>query len=166
MESKVNMDSAIFSAMQTGEPFATYRKTILGKVFVNIINPFNGIPEGILLAGDPKNDESAMVDVWSEKEDLFFHRMNKNHFAQGTLLKIQRERTVEEKTIEQYSDKELAEILSLKYYSLLKVVGEIKTVPVLMRIVEIAREQEKSEKIIKMLEARVSELQLGTPPTA
>lgn len=162
-----NSDSAIFSAMQSSDPYATYRKTILGKVFINVINSFNGKPEGILLTGDPRNDESAIIDVWSEKEDLFLHRMNKNHFTQGTLLKIKREvNAVEVHTVEQYSDLELAEILKLKYYSMVKLVGEIDTVPVLMRIIEIAREQEKSEKIVKMIEARVSEIQLGTPPTA
>lgn len=160
-----NLDSAIFSAMQAGNPLATYRKTILAKVFINILNPFSGNPEGIILYGDPKNDESARIDTWSEKEDLFFRRMNKNHFTNGTLLKIERETTPEVRTVEQYSDMELGELLRLKYYSLQSKLGEIESAPVLMRLVDIAREQEKSEKIIKTLEARLSEIELKQPPT-
>jgi hypothetical protein len=160
-----NSDSAIFSAMQAGNPYATYRKTILAKVYINILNPFSGNPEGIILYGDPKNDESGRIDTWSEKEDLFLRRMNKNHFARGTLLKIERETPVEVRTIEQYSDAELAELLRLKYYSLQRQLSEIESAPVLMRLIAIARDEEKSEKIIKTLEARLSEVELKQPPT-
>jgi hypothetical protein len=154
------MDSEIFNSMQSGTPFATYRKTIPAKVYVTVLNPFNQKAEGIILYGNPKEDETARIDIWNEALDLSFRRLNKKHFDEGTLIKIIKEVPVEKHNIEQYSDSELLETLSYKYYSLTKVVNDIKTVPVLLRMIEIAREEEKSEKIIKMIEARLSKLQL------
>lgn len=158
----MDFDPRVFSSMQSNTPYATYRKTILGKVYVTVLSPFTNKPEGVLLEGEPKTDERAMVDVWSEMQDLYFKRQNKKHFQEGTIIKVQRE--VKEEfphTIEQYSDDELKEVLNYRYASLVKTINDINTVPVLIRMTELAREGEKSEKIIRAIEARLSEVQLN-----
>ena len=54
MDSSRDMSADVFSAMQTDKPHAVYKKTILGKVFVTVLNPFDESPEGILLQGNPR----------------------------------------------------------------------------------------------------------------
>jgi hypothetical protein len=159
----LGFDPQVFSDMQSGSPYATYRKTILGKVNVTILDPFTMKPEMILLEGEPKTDERASIDIWSEVADLYFRRQmpNKKHFQEGTLIKITKEVKVEPHNIEQYSDEELKEVLKYKYIALSKTLNDINTAPVLMRMVDLAKEMDLSEKITKAIETRLSEVQLN-----
>jgi hypothetical protein len=154
-------DPRVFTAMQNSAPYASYRKTILGKVHVTILNPLTLKPEGILLVGEPKTDERASIDLWSEMEDLYFKRQNKKHFTEGTVIKVQKVEPKETHTIEQYSDEELKEVLKMPFISFNKLLNEVNTTPVLMRMAELAKEMDKSEKFIKVIEARLSAVQLG-----
>lgn len=153
----------VFSAMQTGKPYKTYRKTILGKVSVTLLDPFTDQPIGMLLKGNPKTDETAMIDIWTEREDMFFKRMNKRHFEIGNLLEIVRKEEVAERGIESYSDEELAAVLKTPFLSLQSTINKVESEAVMLRIVDLAREMEKSDKIMKVLESRLSELQSVTP---
>ncbi len=82
-----NLESDVFSAMQTGKPYKSYRKAILGQVYVKILNPFNDVdPMGLILSGVSNTEDTAIVHVWSAKEDQFIHAMNKTHFERGYLV--------------------------------------------------------------------------------
>ena len=151
--------SQIYSAMQLNKPFKTYRKTILAKVSVNILDPFTDIPTGILLTGNPKTDSNASIDLWSEKEDVFFKRMNKRHFEIGNLLEIVRVEEVRERTIESYTDEELSTIINSKFLSLQSILNKTDSVAVLLRMIDLAEGLEKSDKIMSALKSRLSELQ-------
>src|SRR3990167_5569031 len=108
---------AVFSAMQTGQPYKSYIKTILGKLYLHVFDPFKNEAIGLILSGNPrnKNNESCIIDTWSEMDDSFLHRMNPKHFAQGTLLEHTRSGTVKvERTIQEFSDEELANVLAQK----------------------------------------------------
>jgi hypothetical protein len=159
---ELGFDPRVFASMQSASPYASYRKTILGKVYVMVLNPFTNKPEGILLEGEPKEDDKAVIDVWSEMEDLYFKRQNRKHFQEGTIIKVQREEKPEVHTIEQYSDEELKEVINYRYITLNKTLNEITTAPVLMRMLDLAREMEKSERIVKAIEARLSAVQLSS----
>lgn len=149
-----------FSAMQEGSPFKSYIKTILGKVFVTVWDNFAEAPTSLLLTGDPKNqDEDSILDVWSAKEDLFLRNMNRVHFKNGTLIEYVRPAKVRERTIEEWSDEELVELLSSPFLKIQNKLNSIETVPVVFRILGLARDHNKSEKIIKAIELRLSELQ-------
>lgn len=152
------VDSSVFSAMQTGKPYATFRKTILSLVYVTVLSPFNNQPEGLLLKGE-KGSETSMVDVWSEMEYVYFKRMNKKHLETGVVIQVQREDVKEEKIIEQYSDKELEDVINMKYISFQKVLSDITSEAVLFRMLDLAKELEKSAKIIGVIEAKIAELQ-------
>lgn len=167
---KVNSD--IFAAMNGGgKPYRTYIKTILGKVYVTILNMITGTPtpEGVILSGDPrKKDPGAMIDVWSEQEDYFFKKTNKSHFARGILIPYtSAEEVAPVKTIEQATDEELTKIVNSKYFSLVSELNKIESVAVLFRMKNIAEENEKSSKILEAIEARIYEVQLAsyTPKT-
>jgi len=152
----------MFAAMQLEKPFKTYRKTVLGRVSVNYIEPFSGKPSGIILMGNPKTDETARIDTWTEVDDSFFRKMNKRHFEVGNLLEMERIEEVKERTIESFNDEELTKIINSKYFSLQAILDSTTSVAVLFRMVELAKELEKSDKIMKALESRISELQ-ATP---
>jgi hypothetical protein len=150
-----------YSAMQTGNPYRTYKKTVLGRVYVSVIDPFSEQPTGILLYGDPKRgDESCFIDMWSERDDLFFKKMNKVHFASGYIIESPRPEKVQvEIPIEQYSDEQLKGVINLKFLALQAKLNKIESEAVLLRMVDIAENIEKSAAIIRAIKARLSEIQ-------
>ncbi len=152
----------LFSDMQAGRPFKSYKKAILGQVAVVIWDNFQDAPVELILNGFPaRNDEGCIVDVWSDKEDVFFNRVNAKLLKKGLILPYNRpEAPVQvEKTIEQSTDAELVEIVNLKFLALQAKLNKIDSSVVLFRLLDAAREQEKSEKIVKAIEARISDVQ-------
>jgi len=158
-------DPEVFSAMQTGDPVATYQKTILAKVSILVLNPFTGAPEELLLYGKPGEEES-IIRTWSVAEDVFFKRMNKRHFTSGVIIKKESTQVVEETTsLEQSSDEDLLKVVNSKFYALQSVLNKTESEALVNRILTIAREQEKSEKIIKAIETRLAEIQSAQLPS-
>jgi len=152
-------NSVIFSAKQTGTPYRSYRKTILGKVYVTVLNPFSNQPEGLLLEGDAA-DQKSEIDMWSERDDVFFRRMNKVHFDEGAIIEFKRDTSVvPERTIEAFSDEELKAVINQKYLALLATLNKTDKEAVLYRMLKVAQELDKSEKIIKIIESRLAEVQ-------
>ena len=150
-------------SIEEEKPYASYIKTILGRVGVNVWDRFTNTPAYIILSGDPKRkDSGCIVDVWTQKEDAFFRRSNERHFAKGTLIAYSRPlNIVEETKIEQYTDEQLKELINSRFAGLNKRLNEIESIPVVYRMMSLASEMEKSERIINALKARISELQMA-----
>jgi hypothetical protein len=145
--------------MQTGKPYKSYKKTILAKIYVQLLDPFSETPVGLILETNPKFPGRDIVDVWSEKEDVFFKRANKRQFDQGNIIPHTRPEIVnEEPKIESYSDEKLTEIVNSKFLTLQSILNKVETEAVLFRMITIAKEQEKSVKIVGAIEARLSEI--------
>ena len=159
------LDSSVYSQMQTGQPLKSYKKTILGKVNCIVLNPFNNEVEGIILYGDPnKNEPSTMVDVWNEMQDVFFRRKNRVHLETGVLMPFVKPADLSEFKPEPFADatdEQIAEVLGSRYLALLASVNKCTTEAVLNRFLQKARQLEKSEKIINVIQARLSEVQSG-----
>lgn len=158
----------LYSAMVGGNPYKTYIKTILSRVYVTALNMLTGTPtpEGIILEGDPrKREEGAMIDVWSEQEDYFFRKMNKKHFDQGVLIEFKRTETKRERTIEEFTDEELKALINKPFLALKNTLNQTNSIATLFRIQALASELEKSEKVMKAIESRLSEVQLGETVT-
>jgi hypothetical protein len=154
------MSTEIYSAMQTGRPTKSYQKTILGKVCVTFWDSFNNVPGYFILEGDPKKTEDGtVIDVWDEKEDVFFHRMNKSHFQSGILREITRANLPQEPRVEDSSDEELSKILKEKFFTIQSWLNKVDSEALIFRLLTIAREEEKSEKLVKAIEARLTEIQ-------
>jgi len=154
-------DYNIYSAMQTGKPIKTYKKVVLGRVYASVLDPFTEEPTGMMLYGDPKrNDESCFIDIWSERDLLFFKKMNKSHLMNGFIIEVARDAppVEDEQPIETYSDEQLMEVINKKFLALQAVLNKISSDAVLFRMVDLAREMEKSDKIIRAIEARLSEV--------
>lgn len=142
-------------------PYKTYKKTILGKVYVVALDPFSGQPTGYLMYGDPKrNDESCFISVGTREEDNFFRSNNKVHFKKGFL--IESTRVIPEVTdvpVEQFSDEQLKNVINKKFLALQAWLNKVSSEIVIMRMVDLAVEMDKSAAIIRALEARLSEIQ-------
>ena len=122
-------------------------------------------PEGIILSGDPnKDDVSSMYDVFSEQEDYFFKKMNRRHFEDGTLVEHTKAEQPRERTVEEFSDDELRAILGKPFQSLQQTLNKTKSVATIYRIQSLARDMEKSEKVMKHIESRLSEVQETPKP--
>jgi hypothetical protein len=165
-----SMNAATYAAMQTGFPYKMYKKTILGKVAITVLNPFSGQPEGVILQGDPaspQDQEKITVNVWNAKEDVFFKRLNKTHFDAGNLTEVsvpRPEQIVEApRSVNDITDEEIFELLSKPFLALKNKLNKFTTSAPVSRILREAEALEKSEKILNVLRARISELEFGTP---
>lgn len=145
------------------KPYASYIKTLLGRVGVTVWDRFTNTPAYVILTGDPRRkEEGTIVDVWSQREDAFFRRNNERHFQRGILIAYTRPENVQVDTpVEQFSDEQLKEIVNSKFLALQNKINKIDSVAVLFRMITIAEEMDKSSKITDAIQARISELQLS-----
>lgn len=159
--SKVQFDPEVYSKMQIGEPYKTYRKTILGQVYVTVLDPFSGEPVGQILRGDPKkNEEGCIIDMWSEREDVFFKRMNRRQFELGNLIVYKRPLEEPPKSVNEFTDEELSALLDTRYFLKLQAaLNKMTSIAPVSRLLQIAEDREKSEKFVNAIKARMSELQ-------
>ena len=123
--SEGNSRDDMYAIMDSGVPYKSYIKTILGKVHVVAWDQFNNVSVGLLLSGDPRQkDENSIIDIWSKKEDVFFRRMNSKHLNQGVLIPYTRKQEVtKEPKFEQSSDEELIELLNSPFFFLILVLN-------------------------------------------
>jgi hypothetical protein len=154
-------DYNAYSAMQTGEPVARFQKTILGKVHVLALDPFQDKPVSVILSGRAGTDESY-IEIWTKKALVFFERMNKRHFNAGRLANIT-EPPKEAPSPNQISDEEIDVLLDpkkTKFLALKAKLEKFTETPPVFRILNRARELEASEKIIKHIEERMAKVEL------
>lgn len=155
------VDAKVFSAMQTGLPYKSYKKTIMAKVSVTVLNPFSNEVSVILLEGD-NNDPESILDVWSEKEDAFFKRMNRRALETGRIISYKRPAFVEEEQkIEQMSDDDIAALIKKPFMVMQSVLSKTDSEAFVYRILQAARVAEKSEKYVAAIETRLGEIQSG-----
>jgi len=154
-----------FAKMQIGEPTAIFKKNILGKVEVSVVNPFNGIPEPVILYGNPaKNSEGCFVEVWSQMEEAYFERQNKSLFKKGYLVKLAEKEKPQpkgevEKSYEKYTKEVIEELVTAPYMKFKKELNEIDSEPILYRVLSIAEELERPEKTMVHIRQRLAEVQ-------
>lgn len=155
------LDANMYSMMQTGKSYKRYIKTILGKLYVNVLNPFTDKPDGLIIRGNPQaNKEDCIVEVWNDKQDVFFKRMNKRHFEQGFLIEYNPKKEIKKKkSPNQVTDEELIEILNSRFFKFQSEISKFTSPAPLQRLLFLAGEEEKSEKIVKAIEAKIAELQ-------
>lgn len=155
------LDSTIFTTMQTGKPFKSYKKGIPAKVAVKVINPFSGEPEERILKGE-KDTEDSTVDVWSEMEDMFLKRSNRKLFELGHLIEYKKSEEVEiteEQKLNQSSEEELMALLDSPWFTFKSALNKMTSEAPVNRMLLLAQDAEKSEKYIKALKQRLSEIQ-------
>lgn len=156
----VQTKNEIFSAMAEGIPYKSYIKAILGKVQVFFADSYTDEKVIVLLEGDPKGKpESAIIDVWSEKEDVLFRKWNKRHLETGTVIPFKRSKKPRERTFEESTDTELLEVINSPFLALQAKLNGTESIAVLYRIKGLAEEAGKSAAIMRAIDARLSEVQ-------
>jgi hypothetical protein len=162
-----SFEREVYEAMSEDKPTMTYIKTILGKVYVTVLNPFSGKPEPVELYGQPvASNTRALVKLWSSKEERFFEKMNREHLEAGNvkILSVAEADVPAPVSPNQISDEEIVEILNKPFLALKNRLNKFTTVAPVYRFLRAAEEMEKSEKILDSIRARMSELQLGEEP--
>ena len=152
------MNTKIVNAIQMEAPVKSYKKTINGKVAVWVFNPIVNQPEQILLQGV---GEDAVYQAFSELENTFFKRMNKKALSQGTVIEFESENSqeVEYEFLANSTDEELRTLISQPYKKFKKDLESVKSEAVVIRLLRIATEAEKSETILNLVRAKLSEVQ-------
>jgi hypothetical protein len=162
MTEKMDYDS--YSRMQVGEPLRTFKKTILGKVNVKILDPFEGAGKDILLFGDPrrKNCPNCFVELWTDKEVMYFLRSNKIHLESGVLVEHTKPRDTKiAKTVNNLSDEEIEELVVAPWMKLKATVDKMTSIAAVSRVVDAAETAERPEKTMKYLREKLSLMQSG-----
>lgn len=154
-------DEDIIAAMNGNKPFSQYIKTILGKVGLSILDPFSAEPKGILLSGDPvATNPEAIVSLWSLTEDIYFKRHNKMHFDTGTIVPYKADAVkLEETRLEQSTDEEIAELVHKPFLAIINALNKTNSEAFVYRVLRIAQDEERSEKIISAINKRLAEIQ-------
>ena len=159
-----------FALMQAGTPLATFKKTHLGQLSVDIISVFDDKPLNVILKGIPaKNEEASFVEIWSDKSLMFFLRSprNRKHIESGTLIewKVSRDTNIQ-KTANNMSEEELNELVVAPFLKLKKTVETMTTEAALLRVVSAAETANRPEKTMLFLRGKLSLLQAGEMETA
>lgn len=156
-------DAQIFGMMQTSKPLKAYIKTVPSIVYVNILDPFTGKPAGTLLKGNPRvHAQESIVEIWTEKEDAYFRRANRKHLETGVVIPYTPKEVVEvseEERLNSMSDEEMDALLGKKFFSLQSAVNKITSPATLFRMLERAKELDKSDSTMNLIEGKLAELQ-------
>lgn len=130
-DEKIRRD--VFDSLQEGSPpFASYKKAIVGKVLVRVLDPIRMAPEEVILHGDPEIGEinDIVIKVWSPAEDRYLKRHNRAHLERGVLVPF----TVgdeEEFVVNQISDEDIELVLQKPFFALKNKLDEFtSSVPV------------------------------------
>ncbi len=159
MVERSEVTSDVFAKMQVGQPYKSYIKTILGRVYVTVWNPFINEPEGRILSGQPNGDnEEAVVHTYSVQEDQFLRRMNQSHFKKQRIIPFEPLEEQINPQIKFYTDEELTEILNKPFLALSNFLTQEENVATIYRLENLATQLEKSEKILDNIRARAVEL--------
>lgn len=162
-KSPISIDQ--FALMQTDTPVVTYKKTILGKVLVRALNPYNGEPDDLILSGDPEKSELACyLPLWSEKEARFFESANRKHINNGLVTISTYPKSEEIKpSVNNLSDEEIEALVGpeTKFMTLQNRVGRITSESTMYRFVRHAERLERPEKTLIFLRDKLSKLQSG-----
>lgn len=151
----------LWNAIQQEAPYKTYQKTILGQVFVQVWNPFTNEPEMICLSGVAGKDSHSFVSVYDDMQDAFFKRMNQRFLTKGIIIpaKSLPEPEPTKPGLEQATDEELKKLVTGRFPPLRAALNSTNAEATIYRMLNLAREAECSEKVIKEIETRLSEVQ-------
>lgn len=151
----------IFAAMEQRQPIAIFKKTIVGKVYVTVLNPFTDQVEGMHLEGNAEaGDERAFVELYDQKSLAFFKRINKKQFDLGNLIQVDT-LPEEEESPNQITDEEIESLLGEPFFTLKNKLDTFTEVAPVLRLLNKARDMDKSEKLIKHIEEKMAEIEIN-----
>ena len=158
------MAKEVFEAMQQEKPYATYKKTIIGKLAVRYLDPLRGTEAIEILKGDPsKSNDGILFSVWSFPEDRYLRQNNKEHLERGRLIPIDTPGDLELDTTNMVSDEEIEKILLQPHFALKnKLATFTSTVPV-QRFLLAAEKLNRPVKTIQYIKEVLSQMEQKVP---
>jgi hypothetical protein len=152
----------VIDAMRTGtDPFATYKKTIIGRILVRYLDPIRRVPADVVLQGDPANpdeEESWSFKVWSAEEDVYLQRNNKEHLRNGMLVPYVFEEKIDI-SINQISDEEIERILEKPFFTLKNKLTEFTSPVPVRRFLLTAKKLNRPHGTIEHIESVLEEME-------
>jgi hypothetical protein len=88
--------------------------------------------------------------------------MNERHMREGILIPFDRDKTPVEEEVNKYNvltDDELYGLLNSPFFKLRNALNKMTSQAPVLRLITMAEQEEKSEKILKEIRGRLSELQ-------
>lgn len=155
----------ILMAQEKGVPIKVYRKAIVGKVIVRIVDPFSlsGEKAELLLEGAPNKVDASEIEVklWTDFEVKYFERFNKGLIERGSLVRVDKPTEFVLKDTNAMSDDELKELAVARFFALTKQLSEITSETTLQRLLKAAKDLNRPSKTIETIALRIEELQQG-----
>jgi len=62
---------SVYSLMQTGKPYKSYIKTVLGKVYVNVWDSFENKKVGLIIEGIPIPNQKNVLLMYGMSKRMF-----------------------------------------------------------------------------------------------
>lgn len=145
-----------------GEPKAVFKKTILGQVTVELLDPFdlkNKTTIKHILRGEPGSPESV-VKLYSDEEVKYFYIANRRLIETGLIAPANVENQPVEPEVKFYTDEEIEEMLKSRYFKKFeKFLNEYADTPAkIARIIEIAKRVDLTKSKINLIRAKAMEL--------
>lgn len=150
-----------YARMQTGEPLAIFKKTHKGKAVVRLIDPFTEQPTETILKG-MSGERSTFVEVWTEREYMYFLRANKVHLDSGAVVEHKGE--IDNQIVMSFNnlpDDEMETLIGSKFFTLKSAVEQMTTEAPLLRLIALGEGANKPEKTMQFLRERLSLIQSG-----
>jgi len=155
----------ILMAQEKGQPEKVYRKAIMGKLVVKIVDPFSlsGDKAELLIEGDPNKVDASDIEInlWTPFEVQYFERFNKGLIEKGSLVRVDKPTDFVLKDTNAMSDEELKETATAPFFTLTKTLSEITSETTLQRLLKTAKDLSRPSKTIQTIELRIEELQQG-----
>lgn len=155
----VQVSKDTLEKMMSEKPYKSYKKTILGQLYVNRLDPFTLNSEGVIIKGDPKKDDSCIIDVWSELEDIYLRRSNAVHFRNKHLVEYQRPEKPLPRDPNDKTEAEMEELLNSKFMAIQNELKKITSQETIIKLLTLAEALEKSDKIKAAINQRLTEIQ-------
>ena len=137
-----------------------FKKAIKGNVGGLLLNK-RGEVEEYLLKGDPTNPDAdpdnMIVEIHNEDSEKFFIKSNKNALKNGYLVSIN-EYKITLDAVNAVTDGDLKDILKFPFAKMKKRVSEFTSPVPVQRLLEMAKDEDKSVKTINMIQTALENL--------
>jgi hypothetical protein len=153
--------SEIFRSQEDGEPEKVYKKVIVGKVALRVIDNFTGEKAEVLIVGDPDNTDpdDLEISLWTPMEVRYFEKANKGLIEAGSIVEVSKKSKFEVDRVNALDDKALKELSHSRYFTLVSRLDEITSETTLQRLLKIAEEENRPAKTLNVIKGKLEELQ-------
>lgn len=161
MELENTIVAEILRAQQNGAPLVTYRKAIMGRLVVRVLDPYRGIGSEVMLQGDPRKTEPTELEVslYTPLEVKYFEKYNRTLIEKGSLVPVSSAAELLVNRVNALSDEEIDTLVTASYFTLTSKLAEVTSEVTLQRILEAAERLNRPAKTLNTIKARIATVQ-------